>query len=46
MSADNYPMICNSENLSPDQKAIGEALLGRRVQQDYPTPIRLRLVCL
>jgi len=33
-------MICNASDLSPDQKAVIEALLGRRVQGGEAVSIR------
>jgi len=33
-------MICNASDLSPDQKAVIEALLGRRVQEREAVSIR------
>jgi hypothetical protein len=34
------PMICNAKDLSPDQKAVLEALLGHRVQDDDAVSVR------
>ena len=33
-------MICNAKDLSPDQKAAIETLLGRRVQEDEAVSVR------
>ena len=33
-------MICNAKNLSPDQKAAIETLLGRRVEEDEAVSVR------
>jgi hypothetical protein len=33
-------MICNTEDLSPDEKAAVETLLGRRVQQGEAVSVR------
>ena len=33
-------MICNANDLSPDQKAALETLLGRRVQDDEAVSVR------
>jgi hypothetical protein len=33
-------MICNAKDLSPDQKAVIESLLGRRVLEDEAISIR------
>ena len=33
-------MICNARDLSPDQKAAIETLLGRRVQEDEAVSVR------
>lgn len=33
-------MICNAKDLSPGQKAVLEALLGHRVQEDEAVSIR------
>jgi hypothetical protein len=34
------PMICNARDLSPDQKAAIETLLGRRVQEGEAVSVR------
>ena len=33
-------MICNAKDLSPDQRAAPETLLGRRVQEDEAVSVR------
>jgi hypothetical protein len=33
-------MICNAKDLSPDQKAVLESLLGRRVREDEAVSVR------
>ena len=33
-------MICNAKDLSPDQKAVIETLLGRRIQEDEAVSVR------
>jgi hypothetical protein len=33
-------MICNAKDLSPDQKAVLESLLGRRVHEDEAVSVR------
>ena len=33
-------MICNAKDLSPDQKAAIETLLGRRIQEDEAVSVR------
>jgi len=33
-------MICNAKDLSPDQKAVMETLLGRRVQEGEAVSLR------
>jgi hypothetical protein len=33
-------MICNAKDLSPDQKAVIETLLGRRVQESEAVSVR------
>src|SRR3984957_17528122 len=33
-------MICNAKDLSPDQKAVIETLLGRRVQEGEAVSVR------
>ena len=33
-------MICNAEDLSPDQKAVIETLLGRRVHEGEAVSVR------
>jgi hypothetical protein len=35
-----YRMICNAKDLSPDQKAAIETLLGRRIQEDEAVSVR------
>ena len=35
-----YRMICNAKDLSPDQKAAIETLLGRRIQEDEAVGVR------
>ncbi len=35
-----YRMICNAEDLSPDQKAAVETPLGRRIQEDEAVSVR------
>ncbi|MGA2600225.1 MAG: hypothetical protein ABSH09_24930 [Bryobacteraceae bacterium] len=35
-----YRMICNAKDLSPDQKAVIETLLGRRIQEDEAVSVR------
>ena len=35
-----YCMICNAKDLSPEQKAAIESLLGRRVREDEAVSVR------
>jgi len=35
-----YRVICNAKDLSPDQKAAIETLLGRRIQEDEAVSVR------